>query len=89
MKAHHIKRTWSRPLFMKWGKHKCPVCGKELKKTKVSKIVNSASEEAKNFDFSSGDTYMIGNVKFIWTEFVCTECNQSFSADEIYQYEKK
>ena len=91
MKVHHVKRIWSRPLFMKWGKHFCPRCGDELQKVKISKIVNSQSEEAKNFDFSSpsGDGYMIGNVKFIWTEFYCGRCDKSFSINSIYQAEKQ
>lgn len=88
MKIHHTKRLWSRPLFMKWGKHLCPVCNGKLKKTKASKIVNSDSEEAKNYDFSAPDGYMTGNVKFIRTEFCCTGCGKSFSAGEIYQAEK-
>ena len=91
MKVHHVKRIWSRPLFMKWGKHFCPVCGETLQKVKISKIVNSKSEEAKNYDFSSpsGEGFMIGNVKFIWTEFFCSKCDKNFSVDSIYQAEKQ
>ena len=90
MKVHHIKRIWSRPLFMKWGNHYCPVCNGELKKVKVSRIVNSKSEEAKDYDFStSGEGYMNGNVKFIWTEFTCTKCSQNYSVNDIYQLEKQ
>lgn len=79
MKVHHVIRICSRSLLMKWGKHHCPVCGEKLKKVKISKIVNSRSEEAKGYDFSSpgGDGYMIGNVKFIWTEFSCVKCNKT------------
>lgn len=91
MKVHHVKRIWSRPVFMKWGRHACPACGGELKKIKVSRIVNSRSPEAKDFDFSSagGDGYMIGNVKFIWTELACAACGRSYSVNEIYRAEKK
>lgn len=89
MKVHHVQRIWTRPFFMKFGKHRCPACGEELTKEKVSKIVNSESEEAKNYHFSScGDGYMVGNVKFIWTEFVCLKCNQNYSVDAIYLAEK-
>jgi len=89
MKVHHVKRIWSRPLFMKFGKHYCPVCGEELKKQKVSKITNSRSEEAKNYDFSfAGDGYMSGNVKFIWTEFACLKCNKNYSVNDVYKAEK-
>ena len=90
MKVHHVKRSWSRPFFVNFKKHFCPVCGEELKKTKVSKIVNSQSEEAKDYDFSSpgGDGFMLGNVKFIWTEFFCTKCSKHYSISDIYQAEK-
>ena len=89
--VHHVKRIWSRPLLMKWGKHFCPACDGELQKIKTSKIVNSQSEEARDYDFSApgGDGYMIGNVKFIWTEFTCTKCGKRYSANEVYQAEKR
>ena len=89
MKATNVKRSWKRPFFVNFKKHHCPVCNGELKKIQVSKIVNSQSEEAKDFDFSSsGEGYMIGNVKFIWTEFTCGSCNRNYSVNEIYNYEK-
>lgn len=90
MKIHHVKRSWSRPFFMSFKKHYCPVCGEALQKIKVSKIVNSKSEEAKNFDFSSscGDGFMAGDVKFIWTEFNCSKCNRNYSINEIHKIEK-
>ena len=89
MKATHVKRSCTRPFFVNIKKHHCPVCNGELKKIKVSQIVNSQSEEAKDFDFSSsGDGYTIGNVKFIWTEFACAGCNRNYSVNEIYDYEK-
>ena len=87
---HHVKRTCTRPFFVNFKKHYCPVCNEELKKVKVSRIVNSKSEEAKDFDFSSsGEGYMIGNVKFIWTEFTCAKCRQNYSIDSIYHSEKR
>ena len=91
MRVHHVKRIWSRPLFMKWGKRSCPVCGEKLQKIKIAKIVNSQAEEAKDYDFSSsgGDGYMIGNVKFIRTEFYCSKCDKNISINSICQTEKK
>ncbi|MBQ9082596.1 MAG: hypothetical protein IJY28_03745 [Clostridia bacterium] len=87
---HNIKRIWQRPLQMKWGRHDCPVCDGKLKKIKVSEVVNSGSEEAKDYDFSmaGGAGYMTGNVKFVWTEYECMKCGKQFSADEVYQAEK-
>ena len=91
MRIHHIKRICSRPLFMIWGKHFCSDCGETLRKVKISKIVNSQSEEARDYDFSSpgGYGYLIGNVKFIWTELSCDRCKRNFSTNEIYQAEKQ
>ena len=89
MKIYGVKREWSRPFWVRFKKHYCPNCRGLLTITKVSKIVNSKSEEAKNFDFSSGDTNMEGNIKFIRTEFQCTACGKAYSLQEIRQYEKK
>ena len=88
MKVHGVKCIGSRPLFMKWGKHYCPACSETLKKVKVSKIVNSGSDEAKDFDFSGSDGYMTGNVKFIWTEFFCAKCGKNYAINDIYNAEK-
>ena len=89
MKIHCVKREWSRPFWVRFKKHYCPTCMNLLTTTKVSKIVNSNSEEAKDYDFSSGDTYMIGNIKFIWTEFLCAACGKTYSLQEINEIEKK
>ena len=89
LKIHGVKREWSRPFWVRFKKHYCPTCMNLLTTTKVSKIVNSNSEEAKDYDFSSGDTYMIGNIKFIWTEFLCATCGKTYSLQEIRENEKK
>lgn len=89
MKYQHVKRTFQNPIFVNCKKHYCPHCNELLSKVKVSKIVNSRSPEAKDFDFHSGDTYMIGNVKFIWTEFQCPSCKANFSINEMRNIEKE
>ena len=89
LKIHGVNREWSKPFWVRFKKHYCPTCMNLLTTTKVSKIVNSNSEEAKDYDFSSGDTYMIGNIKFIWTEFLCTACGKTYSLQEIRENEKK
>ena len=88
MKIHGVKRIWSSPIFLHFKKHYCPACNSELKPTKVSKVVNSKSEEAKNFDFSAGDVYMLGNIKFIWTELKCMDCNCTYSIKEMKTIER-
>lgn len=60
-------------------KHYCPVCGTKLTRIKTSKRVNSTSPEAKNYDFTLGDSFMVGDVEFIWKEFYCPTCKKKNS----------
>jgi hypothetical protein len=57
--------------------------------TTESKVVNSKSPEAKDFDFSDacGDVNMVGNIKFTWTVFECPVCKRRFSVKEMKQIE--
>lgn len=89
MKILGVKRIWSRPFWVRFRKHYCPNCKTLLKTTKVSKVVNSNSGEAEDYDFSSGDIYMTGNIKFIWTAFLCSVCGKTFSSEEIRENEKR
>ena len=90
MKYQGIKRIFKCPFYVNWKKHYCPECHEKLEKIKVSKIVNSRSPEAADFDFlNTCDTYMIGNVKFIWTEFQCPACGKQISIDEMKKIEKE
>ncbi len=61
------------------------MCKARLNRIKVSKIVNSKSEEAKEFDFEiAPDSYHIqGDVKFTWYEFACPNCGRSYRVEEI------
>ena len=88
MKIHGVKRECSNPFWVRFKKHYCPICTGLLTVTKVSKVVNSSSEEAKDYDFSSADTHMIGNVKFIQTAFHCAACDKAFSIREIREIER-
>ena len=69
-------------------KHYCAVCRTKLSRKKVSKIVNSNSPEAKNYDFTLGDSFMTGDVKFIWKVLYCPSCGKEISASEMRKYEK-
>lgn len=88
MKFQHIKRTWTSPFYVNWKKHYCPDCNNMLSKTMISKIVNSRSPEAKDFDFHTLDNYMVGDVQFIWTEFLCPNCGKQISIKEMKKIEK-
>ena len=78
-------------IYTIFKKHNCPKCGTLLNCVKVSKIVHSKSPEAKdfNFSFSGGDGYMIGNVKFIWKEFECSNCKQHYTVNELKSIERE
>ena len=75
-------------IYTIFKKHYCPVCETQLSRIKVSKIVNSKSPEAKNYDFSGGDGFMVGDVEFIWDEFYCETCDKTISIDETKRIER-
>lgn len=69
--------------FVYFKKHDCPCCGQKLLRKKVSQIVNSESEEAKNYDFEVADHTMKGNMKFTHIEFFCSACQKQYTVKEI------
>jgi hypothetical protein len=68
--------------------HKCPNCGRKIIAKKTYDIINSKSPEAKDYDFSAGDTFFIGDVLFIYHVFYCGYCNKKYKIKEIRNYEK-
>lgn len=75
-------------IFYLMKKHYCPKCNAKVKKTLVSKIVNSNSLEAKNYDFSNYDFgRMKGDVKFYWHDFLCLDCGKQITVGEMKRYE--
>lgn len=76
------------PFYLHCRKHFCPKCGKRLELKFSSKIVNSKSEEAKNYDFSVGDTFYVGDVEFRMRYFHCAECKMDISVKEMKEHEK-
>jgi len=87
MKHQHTKRIWNDPFYVN-KKHFCPACRERLHKIEVSRIVNSNSPEAKDFNFYSGESFMIGAVKFIWTEFKCFNCGEQITIEEMKRMDK-
>ncbi|MBE6779614.1 MAG: hypothetical protein E7545_01410 [Ruminococcaceae bacterium] len=73
--------------YVSLTKHKCPHCANALKTVKVSRVVNSNSHEAKDFDFGLWDITVKGDVKFTWKEFECPECRAHFTVDELKKIE--
>lgn len=76
------------PFYVHCKKHFCPKCGKKLELRYISKIVNSKSPEAKNYDFSVGDTFLVGDVEFRTRYFFCNTCQSSISFQDMKKYEK-
>lgn len=89
---HGKKSSNNDIVFISLVKHDCPHCKNRLKTIKVTKIVNSNSPEAKEYDFnfSRGPRNLVvtGDVKFTWKEFQCKKCNKNFTVQEIRNIEE-
>lgn len=76
------------PFYVHLKKHVCPKCGGKVELRYVSKIVNSKSPEAKDYDFSVGDTFFVGDVEFRIRCFYCPKCMLDISFQEMKKFEK-
>ena len=76
------------PFYVHLKKHVCPKCGGKVELRYVSKIVNSKSPEAKDYDFSVGDTFFVGDVEFRIRCFYCPNCMLDISFPEMKKIEK-
>lgn len=83
-----ITRYNCSPFFLD-RKHQCLNCNNILEKRRREVVVNSASEEAKNYDFSLVDTYLNGNIKFITYYFGCQNCGKVYEIKELMELEKE
>lgn len=83
------KRIWSAPFFTHFRAHYCPECCARLTLEKMSKVVNSGSAEAKQFEFDLGDTSMAGDVEFVYDEFHCESCGFRILPTALRQWERK
>ena len=88
LKYHGVSRAYGSPYYTHYKKHFCPNCNNLLEVIKVSKIVNSENPEP-GFSFNFGDTYMIGNVKFVWDEFKCPACSYQISVRDFRKAERE
>ena len=88
MKYGGIKWISGNPFYVHLRKHYCPDCYTQLGTIKISRVVNSASEEAKNLNFKTIEgVHMTGNIKVIWTKFKCPKCEKQIEIDEMRQIE--
>ena len=70
------KKYYSREnlIKMKFRKHYCYKCGKELSIIEHSKFVHSREEDAKYYSFQIGRTTAVGMCEFIHKIFYCMKC---------------
>lgn len=77
------------PFYVYCKKHFCPNCGGKVKLRYNSEIINSKSPEAKDYDFSAGDTFFIGDVEFRTRCFYCPKCSIDISFEQMKAFEKR
>lgn len=87
----------SNPIYMA-KKHFCPACNIQLKKVKMSQIVDGRSQEEKDSTLFS-DTRVgsrgvefrkhqyIGETKYVWKEFECEQCGRHFTVTQMKSIE--
>lgn len=76
------------PFYVRWKKHFCPNCHHKLELKHKIELVDSASPQAKNYDFSVSDTRLKGLVEFRIGYLYCQNCNLSTSFKEMKYHEK-
>lgn len=64
-------------------KQKCVYCKSKLKRKKASKVINSKSEEAKNYSLHIHHNTMTGDINISWYEFECPICKKRFTLEEL------
>ena len=90
MKANGVQVQMNCSLYFFFKKHYCPKCQTRLERKKRAKIVDSFSEEAKNYDFSfGGDHFLIGDIKFITYYFACPACKSKYEIPRLKKLEKE
>ena len=76
------------PLWVYLKKHYCPVCGEKLEVRFSSKMICATSPEAKHYDLSLGDSFLVGDVEFKEKCFFCSKCAKNITFNEIKKSEK-
>jgi hypothetical protein len=77
-----------RPIFVFKKIHKCPNCSNKIIPKIIIENINTNSEEAKNYDFSAGDSFLIGDAEYKYYVFYCEYCKKEYKIDEIKKYER-
>ena len=77
--------SYSHNIAARSGSHYCPKCRVLLDVVKKTRVVNSESEEAKDFSFDKTE----GNMKFTWDVFFCPKCESEIDAAHLLWHEKE
>lgn len=80
------------PIYVHCKKHFCPFCQCKLDVRRIRRLINSKSNEAKDYDFSfsGGDVgFMFGDVEFSLEVFYCPTCEKEFSIKEMKRIERE
>lgn len=85
---HGISYQYNCSWFYLKRKHFCFNCKNLLERKKREIIVNSESDDAKNYDFSCVDSYLHGNIKFVTFYFECPNCGKNYEIIELKNLEK-
>lgn len=83
------KKDTGNLIYMRLKKHNCPICDKQMKVIKMTKVVKAKTKEAANFNFNACDFNLGEKVKFIWYEFKCKNCNKQFTEEDMRRIEKE
>jgi len=71
-------------------KYYCPICWKTVQVRVKSQIIDTKSEEAKNFDFPVFEGgAVVGKVKFVWDVFYCASCDKEITITEMREFERE
>jgi len=87
------KFKYEAPIGMFIKKHHCPKCSNKLEVKKIKRVVNSESDEAKDFDFTSYDGFigarLVGDVEFTWYVYHCTNCDIEITNKDMRKHERE
>lgn len=82
------KKDTGNLIYMRLKKHNCPLCDKQMKVVKMTKVVKAKTKEAAGFDFKACDIALGEKVKFVWYEFKCKDCGKQFTENDMRRHDK-
>ncbi len=84
-----VKKDTGNVIYMRLKKHNCPICDKQMKVIKMTRVVKAKTKEAAGFDFKACDINLGEKVKFIWYEFKCKDCGKQFTEADMRKHDKE